>query len=1005
MHSTSRRGALLVATLAAALVAAALPGCDNPACIYGGNCTVGGGGGGGGGGGSAQAVFPETGEWIASASPTVEAVFPSGTGASAQSPVVIRFSESMAPASVQGAFELLQTGQIETTLPLTGGALIGDGRLLVLAPPPLLAGTTYEVRTVAGADANDLTGQKLVEPVSGRLATFTVASAPGPAPRLLTSWPPDGTGGQSELTQVVVVFDRLMDPTSVDGASFDVRVGGADPAFDPEPEVLGLGEFGGESLSEPRVYTWRSVDADGAPVALGAPGDAVAVTLSAEIADAGGTPLAQTSFGFDLSPFPIPSSAAILSDPTDAIGIDNLLGPMDLMVELLLSEETVQGDQIGAFLFGTAPVGDGVIALERQLWIAAGKTRKVMDREDLELVSSSAPLQAVFADGDVALAFQLRRGAAATPVRLLDVDPLFAGVQDPVLDTVRPQLTGLTADGDELVLYRSDLRDLAVIGRADEQLRSVEVAAVVGGKTLTNGAFPPVAGSDAAGLFVAAPVPLGLLAEDDLPAEISVRVYDRALNAAPDLTLDFVQLGASGPGAALAGQDLRVTVFDQSTQAPLAGALVFTHQDDGGVVIPIATATTDVNGRALLASAAAGETIASVDAGAGYNLFTFHGVPTERLDVPLTPGALTPAIVTAALLSQDDELVDNESRFADTRIPPPSDPLLAGEACEYDGFLGLTTCLVEPFAVLPRRIGAHSFHSIAPPANETLWGAGTFLRAFAFSFPRPALPPGGTEGVTLNLAAVLADLEVEERAIDAPLQVLDASAVTGLDPGSLDGDPRVRIEALVPGVAAPAVVGLGAAFDQGGALWRVRAAYPGAVDGVSDVEGDALGRLVLDGTVDGDLFLGAELRDALLNRACARPRLSAASGTLRPPGVPVLSAPAGTTGGPSFDLEFDDVLFDASAQPGIYRATVVDQDLRSWVLWRLDPPDADPPDPVRVHVPDIALGGGAPLADGPLAISVSAFAWGFDTAAFLWSDMGRLSERYAHSTVFPVVQD
>lgn len=49
--------------------------CDNPACVYSGNCGSGGGGGGGGGIGTEASALPSTHLWLNPAEPSVEDFF------------------------------------------------------------------------------------------------------------------------------------------------------------------------------------------------------------------------------------------------------------------------------------------------------------------------------------------------------------------------------------------------------------------------------------------------------------------------------------------------------------------------------------------------------------------------------------------------------------------------------------------------------------------------------------------------------------------------------------------------------------------------------------------------------------------------------------------------------------------------------------------------------------------------------------------------------------------
>jgi hypothetical protein len=133
-RGVARKGVAALLAIAALL----LPGCDNPACVFGpGNCS----GGGGIGLGENPATLPVDGTWIEVASPTITAVFPgSSAAADVHAPIVIFFSESMAPRNVGttppsglGSVFQLQS-QLGAMVPLPGAFLVGDGRVLVLFP-------------------------------------------------------------------------------------------------------------------------------------------------------------------------------------------------------------------------------------------------------------------------------------------------------------------------------------------------------------------------------------------------------------------------------------------------------------------------------------------------------------------------------------------------------------------------------------------------------------------------------------------------------------------------------------------------------------------------------------------------------------------------------------------------------------------------------------------------------------------------------------------------------
>ena len=64
-----------------------------------------------------------------------------------------------------------------------------------------------------------------------------------------------------------------------------------------------------------------------------------------------------------------------------------------------------------------------------------------------------------------------------------------------------------------------------------------------------------------------------------------------------------------------------------------------------------------------------------------------------------------------------------------------SGPVMNGDACEFDFFLGQTVCTTSPYSVVPRELGALTFFSVDPSESYWTWSPEGFLRAFQFSFP------------------------------------------------------------------------------------------------------------------------------------------------------------------------------------------------------------------------------------------------------------------------------
>lgn len=1003
LHSMVKKLSSL-APLALALALSGLAGCDNPACVFGpGNCS----GSGGGGFGDAPASLPVDAEWIVTARPVVDRIAPGSTPAvDTRAPIAIFFSESMSSSGLSGAFELQPLGGFP--IPLPTAVLAGNGRVLILLPPTQLQlDTQFDLVHVQDADVADRTGQTVLWSQNGLVGSFTTAATAPAAPRVLATFPPDNGAQHGATTEIVVVFDRPIDGGTMSTSSFVVTVDGVAPTENPEPTAIGLAGVASDS----RVWRWRSVDSNQVPVPLGAAAGAhVVVTLSPagnSIEAVGGAVLPTTTFDFDVAPFSAPTAASITSAPSDGIGIDDISGAAELAVEVDLLDAQA-GDQLSLWMFGrepNVPVSPQLIALHREVPLVPPFTSFTMTAQEIDLLLSASPVRGRFADGAITFAFQVRRGANVSPVRLLDVDPAKTGVQSPVLDTVAPVILGLGTSGSAAGSFVSDQRDLVLVGRASETLRRAEVVTPLGDNALVPGEVAPVVGSHSGGLFVAAPVPLGVLDPADQPVSYTLTVYDRALNPATVSSAPigsgggFRQVGASGPGSAPPAGPIAVAVFDATTLAPVAGAALFTHENLGGVVfdVPLGTATTDLQGLATIPAAPLGETILTVVA-AGYDLFTFDNLPTDRIGIPLQPTVLASATASGTVNSTSTFLNLLTKNVADSRVPEIGPTVFPVAPCAFDSPDQRFECPFGPISIRPRRIGTQCAHIVLPPPDPLFFTALTFLKGFELSIPVPPANPGTIAAGSITLPFLFDEpgVDAEERPLDAPPLVLSSALWPGLPAG-----PIVRVEATSPGLPGTSTVGQGVSFDDflPPDTWGIRAAYPGAVDGTLDSPTDELGRLVTSGTVDGDLLLRAEVVDADGNRGGARPRFSLAPATLVPPAAAFLATttPPVNGGGFSFDLAFEDVLPDAALEPGLYRVTLVDAAGRRWTIWTPDRPDAAGPDAV-VNVPYVGAGNTFPLAAEDVDCRISAYAWpALDVALFLWSDVEREHDLFSHS--------
>lgn len=990
----------LSALFALAGAALWLPGCDNPACVFGGNCF---GGGTSGVLGTNPASVPVDNEWLSPTAPTVQRFSPSGAASvDSRTPLVIVFSESMASSGMTSLFVLkISNGSPVAVL----ATLVGDGRVLVLLPvQALTAGETYTLNYNANSQVQDLNGQVLAIPTNTQLTSFNVSATNADTPKLVTTWPVDKFTFCGEKGEVLAFFDRPLDPTTLDSDSFHVQVNAVDITPPVNPTTLVLA---GGLANDARVVRWRDVDASGNPIGLGL-NAAVTLDMSStthQLKDVAGHALPHTTVGYHTAPFGAPVAAEISSVPNDAIGIDSVSGPATLAVHVTL-EGAQNGDRLGLYLFGTDPSvtsNPPLICFAREVHLVAPFTDFTLTAQEIDLLASAAPFRARFADGNVNFAFELRRGSNSSPITLLDVDSTHAGAQAPILDTVPPTLLGLSDSGTVVSSFRSDMRDLVVVGRASEALRAAKVTTTLGDNSGGGADPPPVVGSTG-DLFVCRPVPLGLVDPAQQPLAFQLTIYDRALNKAGPLSSSFDQIGAVGPGNA-SYTSIAVRVFDAYTLAPIAGAQVHTHESDRTGVYSVADLVTDSNGFVQMpASVAGGRNILTVDASTqGYELFTFDGVTVDRVDVPLHPLLNQDATVEGNVTAAAPQIELYTGLVADSRLDDPGKIFEPVSLCSYDPAAQLFSCPYAPYPILSRRAGAQSAFAVFVPPTILLYTPAAFLKAATFEIPVGPADPGDALVDDQAHRHLLDDptLDPEEAAIDAPPQLL-----TSTNYPALSGAPLISIETTSPGMPGTAVVGVGHAFTDAmpPGSFAVRAAYPGDVDGIQDNPNDQLGSYVIQGTFDADLRLRMQLLDTDGNVGGVRPRFSSNPVASDPPaaaGLGVIPIQPDLLGLADV-LSFTDVLPDSAGEPGLYRVTLTDGNGGRWVIWTPDQPDALGPE-LQVRLALLGPGFTFPMAPGDLECRISMFAWpALDPANFLWTDVEREFDLFSHSKLLTV---
>jgi hypothetical protein len=900
----------------------------------------------------------------------------------------------MDPAGIEDAFELIQQVPDPNIPDLPGVdfksvTLVGEGRVAILMPIGLIPSSSYQVGLRDDASLTDRTGLTYDPGFSKVVGNFSVSANPNPTPQLLTMWPQRGSVDQSTLPEIVAVFDRVMDTGSViAGGAFSVTVDGAPPTYHPSASVLSFTDFFGFTEPIPQVYTWRSFEPSGEPALLGLNAE-VSLELSSSIKSEDDELYAGSSGSFTTALVNPPASVAFTSTPTDAFGVSHLDGTTSLELTVTLEGEAGADDFLTLYLYGSSDAEGSISLLTREVSIAEGASKVILGESELDLADESNGAR--FEDGDVYIAVSVRRGSARSPVRLLDTDPFESGSQPAILDTVPPVLVGLGTDGTQTSEYVSTSRGLTVVGLAEEELAAVEVEVFVDGTLSTNGALAPVIESNEEGAFIAKQLDLEIVDPAFLPAALTVTIYDRAMNPAVPLDLSWRQVGASGPGLALPVEgDVSVRVFDSATNQPVSGALIFSHEVDV-VETFLNDAVTDAEGTGLVLSAASGATVITVDA-AGYDLFTFHGVPTTRLDVPLQLTAGSGRIIYSVVSDDVSELaVDNvQVRVADDRLlsgPTQPTTVISGDlnGCIDDSFLGIF-CGFGVADIAAGKFGASTLLATVDQGID--FAAADFLKVADLELlaGAGAVAPNAKDSFQYEVTGLLPDIG-EERPLLAPESGLDLFQLVSLDTTSfVAGSPSVLIEGAVPSLGGVATVGAGVAEDfLGLGLFIVQGAYAGAADGILEDDGDIEGRWVTEGLVEADLFFRVDLKDTSGNKSGRRMRFSELAQVIAitPPDVPVLMNPSSDTGGSAFELEFMDTLDDD--QDGLFRVHMTDITGRSWDIWHLNEPTSGRG--ITANVPEISSLGGQPLADGQLEVIVSL--WGvpsgdFDAGRFLW---------------------
>lgn len=997
---TSASGLGLVAGFALAL-----SGCDSAACVFSAEGCSGTGSPAGALGTAASR--PAAGNWILPTAPTLQETLPTGGGIDPRSAVTLRFTESLAPETVVGAFQLQTVDALTgAVIPLqTQTVLVGDGRMVVLVPTaPMPLSTAIQVVLVDTAAVTDLTGQALPTNPGAVLTSFTVAPAQIDEPRVVATFPPDGAFDQSEVGEIVVVFDRDIDATTVVDASWVVQVDAADPVADPAPIQAQGQQIFGITQPIPRVWRWRSTDAAGVALPLGREAD-VELTLSPagdEIADGDGNALPETMISYRTASVLAPSAIRVMSTPADAIGIASLTpgSGNELVIEVDV-DSAEDGDRLDLYLTGPNPDVPGeLLALRRAFdFTEPGPigTAQVL-REGLDLTSSVAPLMARFGDGNVTIAATFTAGPITTPASLFDADIETSGNQPVRLDTVAPEVLLLDRSTD-VESYVHDAGDVVFEGVASEALTGLEVTTtlgshVIGARAFSNGTR-----------FASEPIDIGVIPTVNDPLPYTLVAFDAAGNASAVAISGTLSLrgyvGDTVLAPAGAGDPIEVEVFDALTLEPLADAIVFGHAMPSGPGTPtfVDSALSNSEGRATITSHGSTDVGSIVTVALnGYDMVSLHRFGSARLSVPLAPiGGSTAELrgsLTGAGATVQSSLVLGDLAYADGRRAAGLALPFTGSVCTVSPFgNNATTCPFGPQDIRVGRSGSIAAFNGVFNIPELSFAPTIFLSTFDVAFPVGPIAEAGTQTVPLVITELLADpsLPPASGAIDFGLLTFDATGATGIDLGALVDDPllsgevRVWVEADIGGSAPAVPAGLGVSYDAGGGSWNLRGVLVGGLSSQLDESFAAADRLSV--AVEAE-----DTNGAIVGVRASLTELLLAGGTLTASGVPTVNSPAPGTdvGSGAFTVELANSLLDGAIGgtlgSGFYTLRLEDSAGRGWTHYRPDVADGD--GDVAFFVPDPTDASAMPLASGALTATGRAFAWiGFEPLGLYFSDL------------------
>lgn len=869
--------------------------------------------------GSGISVVPVGGRLV-DARPRVLSADPKGSGWPTTVPIVVVFSESIARDSVEGqsaggggglpglpTSARVQVRSVETqqTVPTTLSWLVGD-RVLVLTPTAgLVADQDYEV--VVDPEVRDVDAVRKGGTAPEVVATFRTDRAREVTEgQVVATIPAANERGVEREADVHVIFDRPCDPSTVDDSSFRVEEAGV-LVVGARSYPISVGD-----LEDTRVVRFRAAD--------GLPGsaelairftDAISFLQAGQLDFSNRNPFStfetvrgrapeRVAVGNVIPGFPDQINAQNFSNLVVDVDVDSsVTAGSEVLVRIYgLDAETEAEDDL-AFLEQVAPVPvDGPTTVSVVFGAALGEA-----------------LRPRFDEGSLAFRATVEVDGRRSGFRATDPG------NTPRFDITPPEVTGLTpvlAGTQDLV---TDQEALVVLGRASEELGTIEFAA--GSNTVAE------FGADESGAFMLAPLALQR-AVDAIPYSMSFR--DRAGNVGTQAIQG--RIFQRGFVAGTVGADVTVEVYDDVTFAPVAGALVLLEPDMPQLpAVGRRSGTTGADGRVEFTGLTASRHTITVVAD-GFDLTTVLDTSASFASLPLRP---------------IDETLGQATLDASLGFLPTGaqSGLVGCNAFADDLVLAQQTAGTPPVAIAGAVLRANrpfilsGVTGVFPPtATPTIQGYACQICGRDGVTPSPAsapLAPGGSAEANLFILPSAAGIT----SLPGPFE-LDFGSVAGL--GTLASEPSVAVHVTLSGFGRSTLIGAGYATVVSGDRYAMQASLASAL-------APTLAPLapVYWVTVDAEGASGGFTRHRTL---LSDPRLGSTFPTGVPLGLPVVRSAAGV-GSPS--ISYDDGL-DARTLPGgvaFHTIETADAVGRRWSLVRFDS-DAFGTD--AVQLPELPVG-------------------------------------------------